>query len=354
MAETLTDIARQLEQAGDFKDAIDAWTHALHLTRVTEGLYSSTQGPLVRGILNNLRTQGDYEALDERYDYFFRLYGAAQPPWNDRRWAAAMEYLRWQREALRGNVGDDLNRRLLDLYLLNDDILKRLQAPESGASWEHVRDAVLAQLKTLYLVQDRITPQPIFGRVQSEFLDPRRSLNRNRNGQPMERDMALERLENVQRTALSRGKAQLEMLREQIPANELEARFEVSLALADWLQWQGRSNEARREYEALWQNLVDAGFLDLAREWFSKPRPLPDNGVFWQGGSGAEGPLRFTIDVTEAGRPRSSSPRVPEGQSGLALRMRRVLNALRFRPQITNGQVEPGRLEEQAYLYYRG
>ena len=73
--------------------------------RINDGLYSERQVPLLRELLQSYREAGDYEALDERYDYYFRLYGNGQPPYTEIRLRAALEYLRWQREALRLGVG---------------------------------------------------------------------------------------------------------------------------------------------------------------------------------------------------------------------------------------------------------
>ena len=88
LAETLTELARAVDALGDDAAALKARERALHLTRVNEGLYSAAQAPLLRALLEGHRRRGEFARLDERYDYFFRLYGAGRPPWTEARWSA--------------------------------------------------------------------------------------------------------------------------------------------------------------------------------------------------------------------------------------------------------------------------
>ena len=125
LAETLTELARAVDALGDDAAALEARERALHLTRVNEGLYSAAQAPLLRALLEGHRRRSEFARLDERYDYFFRLYGAGRPPWTEARWAATLEYLRWQREALRRRIdGADVQRRLLELHRRHEDLFK--------------------------------------------------------------------------------------------------------------------------------------------------------------------------------------------------------------------------------------
>lgn len=344
LAETLGDLARAQEAAGDVEAAMRSRERALHLTRVNDGLYSEAQGPLVRAILDTLRREKDFARLDERYDYFFRLYGAAQPPWDGVRWPAAMEYLRWQREALRRELEADPLNRLLQLQILNDDLLDRLNDPESAAGWELRRDATLSQLKTFYLIEELVDPAPVFPTRRGDWMrpdDPRRDLNINR-----------ERLENLQRTLSGSARRMLEELVTVIPEDLPAERAAVRLALADWLQWHGSTREARALYEQLWDDLNQQGLESLASEWFSRPVPLPDNGVFWVPDAPGAGPIRVGLRVSESGRARADIERVPPRLSRAASRLRKHINAARFRPAIVDGEARDWESPNAVFLIY--
>ena len=328
LAETLSDLARVLDARGDVEGALSLRERALHLVRVNEGLYSATQGPLVRAMLASLRRSGAFDALDERYDYFFRLYGAGQPPFSDLRWAAALEYFAWQREALLRDLDGDPGPRLLELYELNDSLLESLNdAPERD--WQKLRDASLSQLDTLYLIADLIEPR--------EDLDPRYS-SIMRRPEPREFDVTAERLASLRRLAGARGSGLLEDALLAIPASEERARLELRLALADWLQWQGSAREALEQYQAIWQEAADAGLEDLRARWFSVPVALPASGVFELSERAGSDAIPVTLRVQENGRARVEEIDVEESRRRDASRLRRHLQASRFRPVFEDGQ----------------
>ncbi|MBP6682355.1 MAG: tetratricopeptide repeat protein, partial [Halioglobus sp.] len=106
LAEPLADMARVLRRSGDIAGAQQAYQRALHLVRVNEGLYSERQVPILRELFDIYRMTGDLAMLDGRYDYFFSLYGSGQPPYTPIRLGAGLEYMRWQREALRLGVDE--------------------------------------------------------------------------------------------------------------------------------------------------------------------------------------------------------------------------------------------------------
>ncbi|MFT6771065.1 MAG: hypothetical protein ACJARU_001270 [Congregibacter sp.] len=331
LAETLDELARAQEAAGATELARRSRERALHLIRVNEGLYSTAQRPILRSILDSLRREEDFGALDERYDYFFRLYGSGQPPWNGLRWSAVMEYLRWQREALRRDLDRGPMNRLLRLHGLHDDLLSRLASQEPAADYRQLADAAVSQLKTLYLIEDLIRPRPILRERRSGFAG---------SEDPRDFNLQQERLESLQRTLQGAGRSLIEELLLVIPPEDHRVRAEALLVLADWLQWHGATREARSMYEDLWLELESNGLGELALRWFSRPVPLPDNGVFLQREPGeGEGPMTVRLSVRENGRAFADAAPVAERWRRSAGRLQRYIAGMRFRPVVENGQV---------------
>ena len=159
LSEPLGDLARVLEAADRYDEAERYRERALHLLRVNEGLYSPLQVPLVRAQLLADRRRGDFDALDARYAYYHRLFGNGLPPYTPLRFAATLEYFRWQREALRRELDGDPLRRLGELLRSGDELLERVEAAP-GADTALRRDAVLNQLRNYYLFAELITPRP--------------------------------------------------------------------------------------------------------------------------------------------------------------------------------------------------
>jgi hypothetical protein len=337
LAEPLTDIARSLHAAGDLESARGFYRRALHIVRINDGLYSRRQVPLLRALLQTYRQVGDFEALDERYDYLFRLFGAGQPPHTEVRLRATLEYLRWQREALRRNLDEKGDRRLLRLYELNRDLLESLdsQRPED---YQAYRAATLSQLRNLYLVMDRVEPRT--SEQGLVYYDPfpetgPDSLN--------EMDITRTRLEAIHRRGLSAGEDLLESLRAHAATEGELAEALVALERADWYQWNNAYNRAREQYAEAEQLLLRAGEERLLSELLGEPRELPDNGAFWQQPDawreGRVVRVAAKFDVSERGRVRNvTTPGVSESKSYAARSLRRRLSETRFRPRFHDGE----------------
>jgi len=128
LTEPLTSLGRLYRDQGNYDASLGLYKHALHVVRVNDGLDSKRQIPLLRELLDTYRLAGDMQALDERYDYFFRLYGNGYPPYTPSRLQANLEYLRWQREAFLLHLDGDRKNRLVKMYQLNKRILESSHA----------------------------------------------------------------------------------------------------------------------------------------------------------------------------------------------------------------------------------
>ncbi len=331
LAEPLASLARSFHARGELDRARALYRRALHIVRVNDGLYSQRQVPLVRALLNTYRETGDYAALDERYEYLYRLYGAGQPPYSELRLRAALEYLRWQREALRRELDESDRRRLLGLLETNADLIDALR--EHGpVPFPLYREVVLSQLRNLYLLEQRVEPTLLEEGVS--FYNPLPDAA----GQG-DRDFNTVRLEALQRRAGSEATELLDDLALRAGAEGPVEQARVALERADWHQWQGSSRRANEHYARAESLLLQAGEQELLRRELGAPRELPDNGAFWQQGNG-ESPQRVRVrfDVSERGRARNiETHSVPPEQVAAARKLRRALAGTRFRPAFSGG-----------------
>jgi tetratricopeptide (TPR) repeat protein len=328
-AETLSDLARILEMRGQLAQALARREEALHLIRVNEGLYSAAQGPVLRAMLDSLRAARDFEALDQRYAYYYRLYGAGRPPFNELRWAATMEYFDWQREALRRELDGDPRERLLELHATQAELLATV-AEDPAFDWRWLLDLTRSQLATLYIVEDLVQPE-----IQ---LLRRSQVTRVRGDELRDFDPLRERLENLQRLARAQGRMLVEAALQRVPDAEVAARAGLRLDLADWLQWHGSTRSAREMYDTVWQELEAAGRDDLLEQWFARPQPLPRGTFLAPLDRLRSNALRVRIDVSAYGRVQVGSDGVPEERASEFSTLRRLLRASRFRPAFRNGE----------------
>ena len=327
LSEPLSDLARALDGLGLVDEARAQRARAIHLVRINAGLQSPDQLPMLREQLAADRRAGDFQTLDERYEYYHRLLGNGLPPYTPERFAATLDYLRWQREALRRELTGDPVERLAAAMRLADGLLERLPPGEQRV------EAALSQLRNYYLLADLVDPPRDlndwdewgFGgrRPRSEFdeIDPRR-----------------ERLRNLRRGLQSRGDDLLGDLLADAADLDPAGRARLLRERADWLQWWGRAAAARELYRRSWDVLVGAGLQTVAAQWYGEPRPLPDNGVFLGVADTFVDGASLDIEVDAGGAARATlledAQDLPRGARSLTRRLRQT----RFRPALVDGE----------------
>ena len=337
LAEPLSSLGRYYRDQGKYDEALGLYQRALHLVRVNDGLYSERQIPLVRELLDTYRLAGDMHALDKRYEYFFRLYGNGQPPYTELRLRASLEYLRWQREAVRLKLDGERKNRLVDMYQLNKRILESAaQSTAVGKDW--YRQLVLSQIRNLYLLQSEIELPDEAYAFQSS--------GSNQSNQELSLDLYQQRLEDIQRTSAAKGRSLLQELIDRFASNSEAADLaSIYLELGDWHQWNEKSRRAHHEYARVVQILKDAGETQLLEQWLGSPVELPANGAFWQPDRIAKDGRRVVLsaeyDVSARGNARNIqvSAAKPEDEV-FSSRLRRKLLATRFRPRFASGEAE--------------
>jgi hypothetical protein len=348
LAESLADLARAEEALGNSGAATTLRQRALHLTRLNDGLYSEAQLPLLRELFAADRRRGDFETLDGRYDYYFRLLGSGRPPFTALRFAAALEYQRWQREALLRELGGETDR-LLRLIELGDALVESLatqlqQMPARAENRERYRRAGLSQLANFYLFAARIAPEQAPERAPATA--PRFPTD------PTEFDLERERLLSLRRSLKRRGDDLLQALEEAADPAVPGSRARLALERGDWLQWWGAYADAREHYRRSWRMLEAQGdrlFLDA---WFGEPRPLPDNGVFRLDGRTPDAAVTMRVAVDARGRAQAEFLDAEEGLSRLQRRLPRLLRNTRFRPAMADGDTVAGALDPARFVVF--
>jgi hypothetical protein len=347
LAEPLEGLGRHYRQNGDLAQALVLYRRALHVVRVNDGLYSERQMPILRELLGVYRDSGEVQALDDRYDYYFRLYGRGQPPYTEVRLRAALAYLRWQREAIRLGIDKEESHRLLDLYNLNEKILGAIATDTSVAlHWQ--RDLVLSQLRNLYLVEDRFAPT-----VENQGpAAPTPFLGNDLSQQNLDKN----RLETMQRGSEARGsELMLALIERTAEAGDTDELASLHLELGDWYQWHGSERQAGEQYQQVVKLLSAAQRPDLLQQWLGQPRELPDNGAFWQPRPESESQppvvINVSYDVSAKGRVRNVQSEVSgPADEGLAKRLQRKLRQIRFRPRWDGGVAEPVTQIKRGYV----
>jgi tetratricopeptide (TPR) repeat protein len=336
LAELLSSLGRYHHERGDFREALELYKRALHVVRVNEGLYSERQLPMVRDLLNLYRESGDLEGLDDRYQYFFRLYGAGHPPYTALRKRASLEYMRWEREAHSLGLDAGKNRRLVDLYLINKQMLESTaEIPELDQEWRQA--LVLSQMRNLYLLFGLFSTSADSYGVGSFAVTPPSPVEQS--------EFVQQRLSNIQRTGVAVGRNLLTDLIAQSPQLEPVDRARLHLELGDWYQWNQILKRANEQYAKVETILLQAGESSLLEQWLGAPVELPDNDAFSRPSQnpGDDPAVIATVSFDISGKGNLSHIEVqtedPEDAS-VGFRIVRMLKNTHFRPRFVSGQTE--------------
>ncbi|MEP1472972.1 MAG: hypothetical protein ABJK20_12170 [Halieaceae bacterium] len=334
LADPLIGVAQIYKQRGDYKDAIEAYRRALHVIRVNDGLRSERQLPLLKDLMTVYRIEGDGDALDDAYHYYFNVHGNGHPPYTESSIAATLEYMDWQREAF--GIGmessTEARARSVQAYLRNARIIEEMAAqPSVDVNW--YEKIVMSQMANLYL---------ILGEDMEEYLAVGLPSGAMSGAEARSEGYVRDRVTVIQQSGVKIGRRLLQDLidrNEKAPAIE---RAGLYLELGDWNQWNGslrQANEAYTVVESLLQT-EDGALLD---DWLSEPMELPDERALWRSSAGlsTEQHPVFTVryDVDEKGNVRNVEILSPEeGQGWPTQRLKRMLRDTHFRPRFSGGQ----------------
>ncbi|MEP5566237.1 MAG: tetratricopeptide repeat protein [Halioglobus sp.] len=334
IAEPLASLGRYYRRQGDYAEAVKLYRRAMHVVRINDGLYSDRQIPLLRELLVSYREAGDLESLDQRYDYFFRLFGSGKPPFTELRLRASAEYFRWQREALRRDVEGN-SKRLLVLIDANQKLLDEIrQDVEVGFNWR--KELAYSQLKNFYLLLQRYSPEL----QNSQLLTSRDYMG----AQPLIEDLEKQRIDARVRSAPGQGAELLKQLSAEARLQRPVEQASIKLSLGDWYWWSGNKQRAAQAYASVVTSLRDAGENEVLQQWLGAPMELPDNGVFWvpEIMPNNEGPLvQATYNVSSRGKLTNLQARLGSGVEEVSLSwFRRKLSNVLFRPRWVSGNPE--------------
>jgi len=330
IAEHLLGLGTTLQQLNRHEEAVEVLKRGVHLSRINSGLYSSEQLALLRSEIRSHMAMGNFDVVDERQRYLYRVERRALSRSSEST-EALIRQAEWQRQAFLLEVGEPETQagRLMimwDLYrmALNESIdIYGEQAIELKAPLEGM-----------------IATQYLFAGYRGYLYDPSSSAS----------DLQAAAMTNQ---SFRRGESVLKAILEVNVLNKLgpEQQIQDTVALGDWAWWYGKFNDAEIYYsqamtlidelpEETAPALKDALFgAPVALPRLEEIRPLPDHDTL------EDGALVIGFDLTDTGRVTNVERlREPEVEEEKAIRrLVRALKNTRFRPPFSDGM--PVRVE---------
>lgn len=104
LIEALTDMARYSLEIGRAQAAVDLYERALNVTRISDGLYSESQLPVLAELTDAHRAAANWQEADDREYLAFHLKSRFYPAGSQAYAEAVMTLARWKLQALQGNL----------------------------------------------------------------------------------------------------------------------------------------------------------------------------------------------------------------------------------------------------------
>lgn len=344
LPEQLLSLGLALQDTGQHREAAATLRRGAHLARISSGLYTQAQLPLLEAEIRSLRALSHYPEVDERQTWLHRVQLRSLAP-GIQRAMALVSHADWQREAYLHGIDEEPVHRLPQMWELNRQALNEVLAAEGDRS------------PSLLL--------PLRGMLQAQYL----IADLQWQGGPglydgyriVERGPGDQRPTGYRRESFRQGVALLEAMRElwlgQTGPDSVESARALVM-LGDWQQWHGEHQQALASYRQAIAELARNGTAQARREMdelFSAPVPLPDlAGVdqFAPVPRRPEGDILLEFAISAEGKVVELARRDASGQaSGVAHRLMRKLRRTPFRPRFDAEAGQPVATDKMLWAY---
>jgi tetratricopeptide (TPR) repeat protein len=310
LAERWISLAHEAMRLGQSESAANLFQQGLHNLRLNSGLTTDSQIDALTDWISVLRRLGDDEGLSRQLSYRYRITGLGAESWTDERLKFALEYFDHELSVLAVVQWYAIEREVLKFAEHLEDVVRRACRGET-VDVKACSAFVKRRLQLLYLIAFAVEPY-VEDRQAMPFYKPR---------VVPEILVTDEQLANIERGAFLTG---VRMMKEAI---ELDAENdELALALADWRWFYGRTGDAISTYKRLAEKSPElfAEPVELPHGLVSNS-PLPTSGV---------AQATFSFEVTTRGRVREINEISSANGARDAIRIKKGLRELRFRPAL--------------------
>ena len=311
LAERWLLLAHEAMRLGQSESAANLFQQGLHNLRLNSGLTTDSQIDALTDWITVLRRLGDSEELSRQLSYRYRITGLGAQSWTDDNLKYALEYYDHELSVLAVAQWYDIEREVVKFAEHLEDVVHRACRGDTVDA-KACSALVKRRLQLLYLISFAVEPVIEDPELRSRY--PTRSL-------PQGSVSDQGRLEIIERGAFLTG---VLMMKEAI---ELDSRNdELELALADWRWFYGRSGDAVSTYERL---------AEKTPELFAEPVELPHGLISASSPPASEvAQATFSFEVTTRGRVREISEISSSNGARDAIRIKKGLRELRFRPAL--------------------
>lgn len=329
LSETLLGLGKTYQQAGFQMEAMRVYKRSLHINRVNAGLYSLTQEPMLRGIIEIQQNQKLWADATINYNRLYSLYAETYGEDDPHILPILHEMNEWHLNAYKDRRKDGISH-LFSAYALSNsavDVVDKNFGP--------------TDLKLVELLKSLVTTYYYLALHQNDYKEPESGITFG--DQPNVQHQSREEI--IIGRSYDSGKKAYQRIIEVLhnnPNATIEDQAEAYAELGDWFMLFGKRESSKNAYEqalALLDSKPEAAAFK--EELFGRPKLLPAfPNVYEADHVDENGYVRVKLRVTDRGLPRDVDivEMVPENQSATGYKAKRSVRGFRFRPRFVDNQ----------------
>lgn len=333
LSQHLMGLGVNYQNRGRHKEAVDIFRRAMHVSRISDGLYSLSQIPMLEHLIESGVASGDWESANDSHQYLYWLYRRNFGENDPRMLPAITKLSNWHLNAYALDSGTGLFEHLIsahNLYNMAISIITR--------AYGEYDLRLVGALKGLTVSNYYLATYQANAPQRAEF-ETGFASNRSRMDEKA-------RLDQYILNSYSSGKAAISRIRDVYASNPQvpeDAEVVAQIQLADWNLLFNRWHTAIDLYQSAYDSLVTSpNGKTLADEYFSKPVALPDLPLLKSNLDTTEEGNEYVLvsfDVTRNGHARNIEiiESYPEDDVRNRSQVRRTLKQTKFRPRFADG-----------------
>lgn len=333
LAEPVGELGKLYADLCNHPAALEQYRLALQRLRISDGLLTPAQLPVLRALSRSYAAIGDYRSAQAALRSMFRVHSMGQEKLDAAALSDSLAYFSRARDIfIDPRSGGDLEL-LFEAYR---DCLAMLETQIERGEMDYATYEALAMshLANLYLM---LGVDPYAASAMS--LD---------SG-----SQAMDYLQRTQMITYSKGISVIEALLEASAGEPAVTSARLHFALGNWHQWNGKWRRACESYARAWEQAGDASESEL-RARLKQPAELPEDSALWASLLNPQIPEIAIIEADFQVSSRGDVSRVDarvvgEGSSGIAGRLGRWLRDSHVRPAVVDGACVDGELRGRRY-----
>jgi len=356
LSQELLSLGLTYQRNNKHEEAITALKRALHLKRINDGLYSTTQIPIIKKIIHSLSVTNKWALVDHRYAYLKWLYAQNYAPQAIETLHINLLMAKWHLKSY--------SLKLLDKPII--DLINSYSAYEKALSFikKHFGETdsrLLGTLEDISLVNYLIATAEVPGdstyvmnnRGMSSQSTAFSSSSQSYSAIPLkiEESPATQKIKYLKKISFKSGlsfiEKELEIYQKQNKVNHLEVT-KIKLKLADWYLLYGKQGSAMSRYQQAYlylkENVKSSDILD---DTLSQPVVLPDFPAMRKNVSTIapikqlqknDNYVHASMDITRFGKAKNIEiVSVSSENKSISRKVMKSLKDAQFRPKFTDG-----------------